>query len=126
MKRYYISRGIISFALGGILYMISRSSLLGLFSMVLIFILFVYLPRSGRYTVNPQKGATPLSRDEWGQSISQRSGRNAWVIVTITGSGLVLYFGLISPGDVPTGLLGGLLILGFITYYISDYWMRKL
>jgi hypothetical protein len=93
---------------------------------ILAFLTFVYLSRSGRYRVNPQKGVTALHRDEWTQSINQRSGRNAWVVVTITGSALVLYYGLLSPGDVPTSLLGGVLLIGLLTYYISDYWMRKL
>lgn len=126
MKRYYVSRGVISIAFGGLVYLVSGSLLAGLLSAVLVFITFIYLPRSGRYRVNPDKGATALRRDEWTQSINQRSGRNAWVIVTIAGSGLVLYYGLLSPGDVPTSLLGGLLMVGLATYYVSDYLMRKL
>lgn len=126
MERYYISRGVISIAFGGLLYLVSRSLLISLLGGVLVLIIFIFLPRSGRYKVFPQKGGTALRRDEWTQSINQRSGLNAWVIVTIAGAGLVLYYGLISPGDVPTILLGGLLVLGWITYYLSDYWMRRL
>ena len=126
MKLYYISRGIISIALGGLLYLLSQSLLISVSIAVVIFITFMILPRTGRYKVFPQKGMTALRRDEWTQSINQRSGLNAWVIVTITGAGLVLYYGLISPGDVPTGLLGALLLLGLVAYYVSDYWMRKL
>lgn len=126
MKRYYVSRGVVSIVFGGLFYLFSGSLLAGLLSAVLVFITFMYLPRSGRYKVFPHKGSTALRRDEWTQSINQRSGRNAWVIVTIGGGGLVLYYGLISPGDVPFVLLGGLLLLGVVTYYVSDYWMRRL
>lgn len=126
MKRYYISRGVLSIAFGALVYLVSDSLLVSSLSVVLLFIIFVFLPLSGRYKVLPDKGATALRRDEWTQSINQRSGLNAWVVVAITGSGLVLYYGLISPGDVPVGLLGILLLLGLVTYYVSDFWLRKL
>lgn len=126
MKRYYISRGVLSIAFGGVFYLLTDSLIVGLLIAVSVFIVFILLPRSGRYKVFSQKGATALRRDEWTQSINQRSGRNAWVIVTIAGSGLVLYYGLISPGDVPVGLLGFLMLLGVATYYASDFWLRKL
>jgi hypothetical protein len=126
MKLYYISRAVISIAFGGLLYLLSRSLLISVPVAALMLVTFMVLPRTGRYQVSPQKGVTALRRDEWTQSINQRSGLNAWVIVTIAGAGLVLYYGLISPGDVPTGLLGALLLLGLVTYYVSDYWLRKL
>jgi len=126
MKRYYFTRAVISIVFGGLVYVINGSPLASLISSVLVFIIFLFLSRSGRYRVIPQEGATALRRDEWTQNINQRSGRNAWVVVVITGSGLVLYYGLISPGDVPVGLLGALLLLGMFTYYISDFWLRKL
>lgn len=126
MTLYYASRGVVSMVFGGLVFLVSKSILAGLLLAVLVFTVFLWLPRSGRYKVFPNKGVTALRRDEWSQSINQRSGRNAWVIVTLGGSGLVLYYGLVSPGDVPNGLLGGLLLLGLVTYYLSDLWMRRL
>ena len=126
MKSYYISRAVISIVFGGLVYLVSRSYLAGLSGALLALITFIVLSRSGRYKVVTRAGQPVLRRDEWSQSINQRSGRNAWVIVTIAGSGLVLYYGLVSPGDVPTGWLGSLLLLGLVTYYVSDYWMRKM
>ncbi len=126
MTRYYITRGGLSIAFGGLLYLVSASVWVGLVGAALAFITFVFLSRSGRYTVLADKGVTALRRDAWTESINQRSGRNAWVVVAILGSGLVLYYGLISPGAVPVGLLGALLLSGMVTYYISDFWLRKL
>jgi len=126
MKGYYFTRVVISIAFGTVVYLVKGSLLAGLVSTVLVFIIFLFLSRSGRYTVLSREGATALRRDEWTQNINQRSGRNAWAVVAITGSGLVLYYGLISPGDVPVGLVGSLLLLGMCTYYISDFWLRKL
>ncbi len=48
MKRYYISRGVLSIAFGGLVYMVSDFLLAGLLSAVLVFILFMFLPRTGR------------------------------------------------------------------------------
>ena len=126
MKKYYLSRGLVSIIFGGLVYLVSGAILAGLVSALLVFVTFIYLSRSGRYLVKPQHGITALRRDEWAQNIAQRSGRNAWVVVTIAGSVLVLYYGLLSPGDVPVSLLGGVLLFGLVTYYVSDYWMRKL
>ncbi|HEC62670.1 MAG TPA: hypothetical protein ENI27_10535 [bacterium] len=124
-EKYYISRGVLSIVFGGLVYLISDSLMVGLSSAVLVFAVFGLLSRSGRYVVLPQKGATALRRDEWTQSINQRSGRNAWVVSAITSGGLVLYYGLISPGTVPVSLLGISLLSGWVTYYISDYRLRK-
>jgi hypothetical protein len=126
MKSYFLSRAVVSIVFGGLLYLVSGYTWVGLLAAVLAFGTFVFLSRSGRYRVNPQQGVTALRRDEWTQSINQRSGRTAWVVVTILGSGLVLYYGLLAPGNVPTGLLGGVLLIGLLTYYISDFWLRKL
>jgi uncharacterized protein (DUF2062 family) len=126
MKSYYFTRLVISIAFGTVVYLVIGSLPVGLVSTVLVYVVFLFLSRSGRYTVLSRQGATALRRDEWTQNINQRSGRNAWAVVATTGGGLVLYYGLISPGDVPVGLVGGLLLLGMCTYYISDFWLRKL
>ena len=126
MKSYYMSRAVISIAFGGLVWLVSGYLLAGVLIAAVVFIMFLYLSRSGRYRIDPQKGIRALRRDEWTQSINNRSGRNAWVVVTILGSSLVLYYGLLSPGDLPVSLLGGVLLIGLVTYYVSDYWMRKL
>jgi hypothetical protein len=125
MKSYYISRGVLSILFSGAVYLISGSVWVGALSAVLVFATFVLLSRSGRYVVRPDEGATALRRDERTENINQRSGLNAWVVVAVAGSGLVLYYSLISPGDVPVGLLGSLLLLGLATYYVSDFWLRR-
>ena len=126
MKSYYMSRAVISIAFGGLVWLVSGYLLAGVLIAAVVFIMFLYLYRSGRNRIDPQKGISALRRDEWTQSINNRSGRNAWVVVAILGSSIVLYYGLLSPGDVPVSLLGGVLLIGLVTYYVSDYWMRKL
>lgn len=125
MQSYYISRSLIAALFGGLIYWFGGSILAGVLSAAAIMAVFIYLPRSGRYRVDPKKGAAPLRRDEWSQNVNQRSGLYAWVAVTITGGVLVLYYGLISPGDVPVGMIGALLLLGVLIYYLSDFWLRR-
>jgi hypothetical protein len=126
MTRYYLSRGLLSLLVGGLAYVLSSSIWMAVITALVLFGTFVILSRSGRYKVNPEKGVSALRRDEWTQAINDKSGRNAWVVVTVAGGLLVLYFGLISPGDVPVGWLGGLVAAGVITYYASDFWLRRL
>jgi hypothetical protein len=126
MKQYYISRGFLSLVFGGIVYLICASAWIAVVSAVIVFAAFVLISRSGRYRVKPEKGVAAMQRDEWTQGISQKAGRNAWVIVALMGSLTVLYYSVISPGDVPVFALAILLLLGLLTYYVSDLWFRRL
>ena len=126
MQRYYISRGFLSLVFGVLVYLISASWWIGALSAVIIFITFVLLSRSGRYRLKPERGVAALQRDEWTRSINDKAGRNAWVVVAVAGSFLMLYFGWISPGDVPLFFLGFLLLAGMVVYYFSDFWLRRL
>ena len=125
MKRYYLSRGLLSILFGGLVYIVSSSIWVASVSIGLTFIIFVMLSGSERYKVNPENGFSALQRDEWAQRINDKSGRNAWVIVTIAGSVIILYCGLISLEHVPVYILGILIIAGVITYYVSDFWQRR-
>jgi hypothetical protein len=126
MRSYYISRGLIAILFGLLIYWFGGSILAGVLSTAAILAVFIYLPRSGRYRVDPEKGVAPLRRDDWSQYVNQRSGLYAWVVVSITGGALVFYYGLISPGNVPLGVMGALLLLGVLTYYASDFWLCRL
>jgi hypothetical protein len=126
MQRYYVSRGLLSLVFGVLVYLISATWWIGAFSAAVIFSTFVWLSRSGRYKLNPERGVAALQRDEWTRSINDKAGRNAWVTVAVAGSFLILYFGWISPGDVPILAFGLLLLAGLVTYYISDFWLRRL
>ena len=126
MKRYYVSRGLLSLVFGVLVYLINASWWIGGLSALIFFITFVVLSRSGRYKIKPERGVAALQRDEWTQSINDKAGRNAWVVAAVAGSALILYFGWISPGDVPIFFLGLLLFAGMVTYYVSDFWLRRL
>jgi len=112
--------------LGVLVYLISTSVWIGALSALIVFTTFVLLSRSGRYKLNPERGVFALQRDEWTRNINDKAGRNAWVIVAVAGSLVILYYSLISPGDVPVFILGILLFSGMLAYYVSDFWLRKL
>jgi hypothetical protein len=107
------------------IYLLSHSWWLGVLSALLVFFLFLFLPRSGRYKVKPERGLTPLQRDEWTEQINDKAGRNAWGVVALVGSMAILYYGLISPGDVPLEVLALGILSGMAAYYGTDLWMRR-
>jgi hypothetical protein len=123
--RYYLSRALISAALGG-LFAISGSSwwtsaILG----AAAFVFFLWAPVSGRYVVNPEHGVTTLERDERTQVIVGKASRNAFGVMMSLVAALTVYFGVINPGRVPVNTLSLVLFLGALTYFVSDLRFRR-
>ena len=125
MKSYYLSRAIVSAGLAACLALLGTPLWLSAASGMLVFLVFVWMTRSGRYVVNPGFGATALRRDERTQQIVDKAARNAFVVVTLILAGLVVYFGPVEKSDVPVGLLATGLAAGAVGYILSDFWMRK-
>jgi 1,4-dihydroxy-2-naphthoate octaprenyltransferase len=122
---YYLSRALISAAFGGLLAMTGSpwwtSALVG----AATFALFLWAPLSGRYVVDPARGATALARDERAQAIVGKASRNAFVVTICLVAALTLFYGAINPGDVPVNALGLVLFFGALTYYATDLWLRR-
>jgi hypothetical protein len=57
--------------------------------------------------------------------VNDKAGRNAWVAVALVGSLAILYYGLVSPGDVLVGVLALVIFSGMITYYGTDVYLRR-
>jgi len=126
MITYFLSRGVFSLFFGGLFFLLGAPLWLAGLISVILFVSFVLLLHSGRYVLSSQDGAAPLRRDERGQAIADKAGRNAWVLVMLTGGILLLYYGLLSPGDVPVVLLGAVLMLGAMTYFLTDLILRRI
>jgi len=125
MSRYYISRALISIALGALLALTgSRWWMAGLVG-VIAFAYFLWAPHSGRYAVHPELGVTALRRDERTQTINDKAARNAFVATILTVAGIAVYFGTIAPANVPVAILNLALVLGILTYFVSDFWLRR-
>jgi hypothetical protein len=125
MSRYYISRALISGALGVFLALTGSQWWLAGLAGLIVFAYFLWAPRSGRYAVRPERGVTALRRDERTQAINDRAARNAFVATILTLAGIAVYFGTIAPADVPVAILDLALVFGMLTYFASDFWLRR-
>ena len=122
---YYLSRALISAALGGLLAITGSPWWAAVLVSAAAFAIFLWAPVSGRYVVNPERGTTALGRDERSQAIVGVASRNAYGVVMSLLAALILYFGVINPGSVPIHALNLVLFLGVLTYFASDFWLRR-
>lgn len=125
MKAYYLSRLVLSAAIGAFAVFVGAAWWLGVLLALVAFALFWLAPRLGRYAVHPEEGVTALRRDERSQAINAASGLNAFVISMLGLGGVIIYFGMLASRDVPVTVLEGLLILGALVYYATDFWLRR-
>jgi hypothetical protein len=86
---------------------------------------FLWATRSGRYMVQANGGVAPMRLDERTRTIRDRAAKNAFVVLMLALAALVLYFGLVQPGNIPTQMLLGVLGLGFLSYFVSDVLQRQ-
>lgn len=122
---YYLSRAFISAALGGLLAMTGSPWWVAVLMGAAAFVLFLWAPVSGRYVVDPERGVTSLGRDERSQAIVGKASRNAFAVTIFLVAAITLYFGVINPGSVPIHALGLVLLLGALTYLVSDFLLRR-
>ena len=92
---------------------------------VFVLALFLWAPHSGRYAVHPEFGVTALRRDERTQTINDQAARNAFIVTVLIIAGIAVYFGTIAPTNVPVAILNLALLLGMLTYFVSDFWLRR-
>lgn len=123
-KSYYFSRAGFALIASVVLILLGLSPWLAVLAGLLMFAFFVWSARSDRYIVQPGLGAAPLRRDERTQAITNRSARNAFVVTVMCLAGVALYFTQVAHQDVPVGILGLILALGFLIYLGSDLWLR--
>jgi nitrogen fixation-related uncharacterized protein len=125
MMPYYLSRTILSVAFGILLFVTGgplwRAVLFG----GVILALFLWAPHSGRYSVHPEFGITALRRDERTQVINDKAARNAFIISVLTIGAIGVYFGLFGVINISIGVFWIVLIIGALTYFVSDLWLRR-
>lgn len=125
MSAYYISRAVISAALGVLLALTGLEWWLAALLGLMVFAFFVYAPHSGRYAVHPELGVTALRRDERTQGINDKAARNAFVVTMLVIAGMAIYFGAIAAVSVPIAALKWTLALGVLVYFVSDFVLRR-
>ena len=125
MSLYYISRAFISLALGGLFALTGSRWWMSVLVSVIAFAFFLWAPHSKRYTVHPEHSVTSLRRDERTQAINNKAARNAFVVTILAVAATAIYFGTIAPADAPVFFLNLTLALGMLTYFVSDFWLRR-
>lgn len=125
MKLYYSSRAIVSAAFAVTAVLSGSSWGMAILMSLLMFGLFLWAPHSGRYAVHPEFGITALRRDEYTQAINDKAARNAFVATMLALGGSILYFAAFALTSTPLAILKWVLILGALTYFVSDLWLRK-
>jgi hypothetical protein len=66
-----------------------------------------------------------LQRDERTQEITDKAGRNAFIVMAFAVAGLTLCFGSTALSAMPVRFLSWTLTLGVLTYFATDLWLRR-
>ena len=125
MIPYYLSRAVISVGFGILLYATGTPLWSAVLIGALILAFFLWAPHNGRYAVHPELGAAALRRDERTQPINDQAARNAFVVSMLAVAAIAIYSGATGASSVSSSVFGYLLIIGALTYYASDFWLRK-
>lgn len=125
MKPYYLSRIILSVAFGSLLFVTGSTLWTAILLSGLILVFFLWAPHSGRYSVHPEFGVTALRRDERTKVINDKAARNAFVVSMLTVGALAIYFSLFGAIDIPISAFTIVLVIGGLTYFVSDLFLRK-
>lgn len=122
---YYLSRIIFSIAFGLLLFIIGMSMWMAIVCGGLILAFFLWAPHRGRYSVHPEFGITAMRRDERAQIINDKAARNAFVVIIITIGAIAGFFGSMGTFNISISVLIIVLMIGVLTYFVSDIWLRK-
>jgi len=125
MAPYYVSRALISIALGVFLALTGSQWWMAGLASLIVLALFLWAPHSGRYAVHPEFGVTALRRDERTQAINDQAARNAFIVTGLIIAGIAVYFSKIALASVPVAVLNLALLCGMLTYFVSDFWLRR-
>ena len=126
MLPYYVSRTIFSAAFGVLLYVTGSPLWSSVLMSGLILAFFLWAPHSGRYSVHPEFGITALRRDEFTQVINEKAARNAFIVSMLVIATIAIYSGSIGMINISLRFMKMVLIIGALTYFASDLWLRKL
>ena len=125
MLPYYLSRTILSAAIGLLLFVTGSTLWMVILISGLILAFFLWAPHSGRYSVHPELGVTALRRDERTQVINDKAARNAFIVSMLTVGAIAVYFGLFGAINISISVFKIVLVIGGLTYFVSDLWLRR-
>jgi len=124
LSRYYISRVIIALAFGALSLWMGGSWARAIGLTIGALAIFLYLPHSGRYIVRTENSIAPFRIDEYSQRIRNQAARDGFVILTL-GFFVIQAYGMITKTGMTANGFTLLFGIGWLTYFISDYWRRR-
>ena len=122
---YYRKQLLIALWIGGLFALLAGQWLTGLVVAAWSIGFAVWAPRSGRFVVDPSRGADAVSQDERSRAIGARASEIALGVV-IFGCG-ALWYGLRVAGveTVPTDWVAYLTVFGVGTQVATDSYLRS-
>jgi len=124
LSKYYISRIFIAIAFGALARVTGASWPTTIGFAVGALAIFLYLPKSGRYLIQPRNSIAPFREDEFGRAIRNRAARDGFVLLTLGFFVLHLY-AAIAKTVIPASWFDALFVVGWLAYLISDFWRRR-
>jgi hypothetical protein len=125
MLKYYVGRGVVTALVVALFLLAGSAWWLAAMAGALVLTFFLLAPRSGRYVVKAEVGATALHRDERTQAVANQAGRNGFVALMLAAGAAGVYWGSVAKTGVPASVLGLLVALGWVVYFASDFWLRR-
>jgi hypothetical protein len=121
---YYVSRTLLALAFGALFLAAGLPWWAAGAITAALIAFFLWAPTSGRYAIKTERGVAPMRKDEYGQEIRNQAARDAFIVTTLAMAGTILY-GFLAQTDVSIALLGLVLGLGWLSYFVSDFWQRR-
>jgi hypothetical protein len=88
---YYASRMLLALVFGGLFLAAGLPWWAAVPITAAMIAFFLWAPKSGRYVVQSNRGATPMRADEYGQTVRNQAARDAFIVTTLGVAGAILY-----------------------------------
>lgn len=124
LSKYYISRTLIALAFGALALILGGSWALAIGFSVGALAVFLYLPKSGRYIIQPENSVTPFRIDEYSRAIRNQAARDGFVVMTL-GFFILQIYGMTTNAAISANDFTLLFVAGWLTYLVSDFWRRR-
>ncbi len=124
LSKYYISRTLIALAFGALTLILSGSWTLAIGFSIGALVVFLYLPKSGRYLIRSENSITPFRSDEYSQAIRNQAARDGFVVLTL-GFFVLQIYSMATKTALSANGFTALFVIGWLTYLGSDFWRRR-
>jgi|GEM_PF-1305908 len=125
LRWYYATRGLLILAWIGLMVLLKARTEIILFGALVMIILYLWLPHSGRYVIRTDKPLSPLQRDERERTISFRATAYAFSVLLVLLAAAVIGAGLRGQNTLSIELVSTIIALGMIIQLAANLWLRR-